>query len=219
MPLSHDEMVHLKGSLYEKMPGDHWQKLANLRTLLAYQVTRPGKALIFMGTEFGQPTEWNHDVSLPWHLLREPDRAAMMAFVARLGHLYRETPALWACDGEPRGFEWIDVSDRQHSVLSYMRRDGDAHAVVLLNLTPTPHPAYRVGVPGPGAYCVALSSDDTQWGGSGYAPRAEVQPDDIPYHGRRYSVSIALPPLSALVLVPVSNEPESRAWPPAPSRR
>ncbi|MDB4879248.1 MAG: 1,4-alpha-glucan-branching enzyme [Gemmatimonadetes bacterium] len=218
MPLSHDEMVHLKGSLYEKMPGDHWQKLANLRALLTYQVTRPGKSLLFMGAELAVPKEWNHDVSLDWHLLEQPDRAAFMAYVARLGHLYQELPAMWGCDAEPRGFEWIDVTDRANSVLSYMRRDGDAHAIVIMNLTPHPHPHYRIGVPGATPYTVALSSDDTQWGGSGYAPLRELVPDDVPYHGRRYSVQLALPPLSALVLVPVPHEPASLAWPQPPAK-
>lgn len=218
MPLSHDEMVHLKGSMYEKMPGDRWQKLANLRALLTYQITRPGKSLLFMGTEIAEPKEWNHDMSLDWHLLGEPDRAAFMEFVARLGHLYQETRAMWACDGEPRGFEWIDVSDRQNSVLSYMRRDGDAHVIVVLNLTPNPHPDYRIGVPEQGQYRVLLSSDDRQWGGSGYAPTSEVMPDDIPYHGRRYSIHLALPPLSAVILAPVSARPVSLAWPKPPVR-
>jgi 1,4-alpha-glucan branching enzyme len=218
MPLSHDEMVHLKGSLYEKMPGDRWQKLANLRALLAYQVTRPGKTLLFMGTELAVPKEWNHDMSLDWHLLEEPDRAAFMEYMARLGHLYQESRPMWAGDGDSHGFEWIDVSDKENSVLSYMRREGNAHVVVVLNLTPKPHPEYRIGVPERGEYTVALSSDDTQWGGSGYSPVTAVTPDDVPYHGRRYSVSLTLPPLSAMVLVPVSNEPTSLAWPKVPEK-
>ena len=123
---------------------------------------------------------------------------------------------MWAADSEPRGFEWIDVSDRANSVLSFMRRDGDQHVVVVLNLTPNPHPHYRIGVPGASSYRVALSSDDVEWGGSGYAPQATVEPDDIPYHGRRHSLQLALPPLSAMVLVPVSDEPESLAWPQPP---
>jgi 1,4-alpha-glucan branching enzyme len=202
MPLSHDEMVHLKGSLYGKMPGDRWQKLANMRALLAYQITRPGKSLLFMGTELANPDEWNHDISLPWHLLEEPDRAAFMDYMARLGALYRELPPLWQSDSDPRGFEWLDVGDRANSVLSYMRRSGDAHAVVVLNLTPNPHPRYRIGVPSQGEYTVALSTDDRRWGGSGYADVATVATDDVPYHGRRYSIELGLPPLSALVLVP-----------------
>jgi 1,4-alpha-glucan branching enzyme len=202
MPLSHDEMVHLKGSLYEKMPGDHWQKLANLRALLTYQVTRPGKSLLFMGTELAMPEEWNHDQSLPWHLLDDPSRAAFMAFVARLGELYKRLPPLWGEDPEPAGFEWVDIADRANSVLSYLRRSGDDHAIVALNLTPVPHEHYRIGVPEWGEYLVALSSDEQRWGGSGFGARDRVRVDDVPWHGRRHSVELTLPPLAALVLVP-----------------
>jgi len=202
MPLSHDEMVHLKGSLYEKMPGDHWQKLANLRALLAYQVTRPGKSLLFMGTELAPPEEWNHDQSLPWHLLDDPSRAAFMAYMARLGEVYKRLPPLWREDPEPEGFEWIDISDRASSVFSYLRRSGEDHAVVVLNLTPVPHEHYRIGVPEWGEYLVALSSDDQRWGGSGYGATERVRVDDVPWHGRRYSVELTLPPLAALVLAP-----------------
>jgi 1,4-alpha-glucan branching enzyme len=202
-------MVHLKGSLFEKMPGDRWQRLANLRTLLAYQVTRPGKSLLFMGSELAPPSEWNHDQSLDWHLLQEPDRAAFMEYVARLGALYREMPAFWQNDAEPRGFEWIDVSDRANSVLSYIRRAADSLALVVLNLTPVAHGRYRIGVPEPGKYVVALSSDDPQWGGSGYSSHEGIMADDIPFHGRRYSLELALPPLAALVLVPARGAPHA----------
>ncbi|HEX6598271.1 MAG TPA: 1,4-alpha-glucan branching protein GlgB [Gemmatimonadaceae bacterium] len=202
MPLSHDEMVHLKGSLYGKMPGDHWQKLANLRALLAYQVARPGKSLLFMGSELAPPDEWNHDQSLPWHLLEDPSRAAFMAYVARLGELYKRLPPLWGEDPEPEGFEWIDIADRANSVFSYLRRSGDDHAVVVMNLTPVPHDHYRIGVPEWGEYLVALSSDDQRWGGSGYGAAERVRVDDVPWHGRRYSVELTLPPLGVMVLVP-----------------
>ncbi len=205
MPLSHDEMVHLKGSLYEKMPGDHWQKLANLRALLAYMVTRPGKSLLFMGSELAQPGEWNHDQSLDWHLGDTPDRAGFMAFVARLGAVYHEHAPLWELDCEPHGFEWIDVSDKANSVLSYLRRSHEGHVVVVMNLTPVPHPSYRIGVPESCAYQCVLSSDGTEWGGSGYGMFDTVSADDIPYHGRRYSVELALPPLGVMVLAPVAS--------------
>ncbi|MEP6990043.1 MAG: 1,4-alpha-glucan branching protein GlgB, partial [bacterium] len=202
MPLSHDEMVHLKGSLYQKMPGDHWQKLANLRALFAYMLTRPGKSLLFMGSEYGAPGEWNHDVSLDWHLSEHGDRAAMMAYMERLGAVYRAHSAFWQLDGEPRGFEWIDVSDRDHSVLSYVRRSNDEHAVVVMNLQPEPHASYRIGVPEAGEYACVLSSDAESWGGSGSGTMGTVTTDDLPYHGRRYSLNLALPPLAVLVLVP-----------------
>jgi 1,4-alpha-glucan branching enzyme len=202
MPLSHDEMVHMKGSLYEKMPGDHWQRLANLRALLAYQITRPGKSLLFMGTELAAPTEWNHDESLPWHLLDDPTRAAFRDYVARMGSLYQQLPPLWRGDVETHGFEWIDVSDKASSVLSYVRWADEEHVVVVLNLTPTPREQYRIGVPEAGEYRIALSTDDQRWGGSGYAAQSSVHPDDVPYHGRRNSVQLTLPPLSVMILVP-----------------
>ena len=205
MPLSHDEMVHLKGSLYQKMPGDHWQKLANLRALFAYMLTRPGKSLLFMGSELAVPGEWNHDVSLDWHLAHEPDRAAFMAFVQQLGRVYREHSAFWQLDCEPRGFEWIDVSDKDHSVLSFVRRSANEHAIVVLNLQPTVHASYRIGVPDWGEYTCVLNSDAREWGGSGYGEFASVHTDDIPYHGRRHSVNLALPPLAALVLMPAAK--------------
>jgi 1,4-alpha-glucan branching enzyme len=209
MPLSHDEMVHLKGSLYEKMPGDRWQKLANLRALFAYMLTRPGKSLLFMGSELAVPNEWNHDQSLDWHLEHEPDRAAFKAYMARLGTIYQQIPALWQLDCETRGFEWIDVGDRANSVLSYLRRGNDGHAIVALNLTPQPHPQYRIGVPESGDYVCVLSSDALRWGGSGYGGAPVIHADDIPYHGRRYSIELALPPLSATLLVPADQAPKA----------
>jgi len=209
MPLSHDEMVHMKGSLYGKMPGDHWQKMANLRALFAYQFTRPGKSLLFMGAEMAPPDEWDHDHSLPWHLLDDPSRAALRDYLTRLAHVYRELPPLWQRDGDYRGFEWIDTGDEQHSVLSYVRWSDHGHAVVLLNLTPTPHTHYRFGVPESGTYVRVLGSDDARWGGSGYSEYERVKTDDVPYHGRRYSVEVSLPPLSATVLVPERVVPAS----------
>jgi 1,4-alpha-glucan branching enzyme len=206
MPLSHDEVVHMKGSLLNKMPGDFWQKRANLRALLAYQFTRPGKKLVFMGTELAPWGEWNHDRGLPWEQAAEPERAAFLAFVRALGALYREHPALWRHDHDPHGFHWIDVGDRDQSVVSYVRRDGDAHAVVVLNLTPVPRERYRVGVPARCGYTVALNSDEARFGGSGYAGLVEgarVEADAVPYHGHAQSAALTLPPLGALVLVPV----------------
>ena len=202
MPLSHDEMVHLKGSLYEKMPGDHWQKLANLRALLAYQITRPGKSLLFMGTELAPPSEWNHDQSLDWHLELDPTRAAFMEFMGALGHLYQRLAPLWQGDADTHGFEWIDVSDREHSVLSYLRRAGDAYAFVVMNLTPMTHAHYRIGVPERCEYTCLFSTDDVRWGGSGWNAVSTVRADDVPFHGRRFSVNLALPSLSVMVFAP-----------------
>jgi 1,4-alpha-glucan branching enzyme len=203
MPLSHDEVVHLKGSLLNKLPGDDWQKIANLRLLLAYMFARPGKKLVFMGTELAPWSEWSHDTSLDWHLLRDdPQRAAFQAFVAQLTSVYREHSPFWREDFSWEGFQWIDVSDRDNSVISFVRRDGDKHAVVILNLTPLPREDYRIGVPGDRRYVKLLSSDDAEWGGSGHASIRHVDPEPSPFHGFPQSVSITLPPLGALLLVP-----------------
>jgi 1,4-alpha-glucan branching enzyme len=199
----------MKGSLYEKMPGDHWQKLANLRALLGYQFTRPGKSLLFMGTELAPPDEWDHDHSLPWHLLEDPSRRAFRDYLSYLAHLYRELPALWHRDGDHRGFEWIDTRDEAHSVLSYVRWTDDQPVVVVLNLTPTPRSSYRIGVPEAGTYVRVLGTDDARWGGSGYPVAERVPVDDVPWHGRRNSIQVALAPLSALVLVPARTLPAS----------
>jgi 1,4-alpha-glucan branching enzyme len=202
MPLSHDEVVHLKKSLLEKMPGDDWQKLANLRSLLAYQYTRPGKSLLFMGTELAQTTEWNHDRSLDWHLANEPRQRGLMQFMKDLGRVYRERAPLWRRDHEPEGFSWIDVADRDNSVVSYVRRDGADHVVVVLNLTPIPRDEYVIGAPAAGSYVQLLSSDDAAYGGSGYHTRERVETDRAPMHGYQQSMRLTLPPLGAIVLAP-----------------
>ncbi len=159
-PLSHDEVVHGKGSLLTKMPGDRWQQLANLRALLSYQMLRPGKSLIFMGTELAQEREWNFDTSLDWHLAEEPAGSGITAFLRALLQVYREHPCLWKGDPDPEGFRWIDCQDEAHSVFSFERRDGADHVVVVMNLTPTPHEDYRVGAPASGRYVEVFSSDD-----------------------------------------------------------
>jgi 1,4-alpha-glucan branching enzyme len=202
MPLSHDEVVHLKRSLLNKMPGDEWQRFANLRVLLAYQYTRPGKKLVFMGTELAPTDEWNHDASLPWHLAHEGLHAGFLAMMQELGRLYHELPPLWRHDHEPEGFAWVDVGDAVNSVLSYVRSDGDRHAVVLLNLTPVPRAHYRIGAPAAGSYALAFSTDDARFGGSGYPARTRVETQPSPFHGFPQSMVIDLPPLAALVLVP-----------------
>jgi 1,4-alpha-glucan branching enzyme len=206
-PLSHDEVVHLKRSMVEKMPGDMWQKLANLRTLIGYSVTRPGKSLFFMGTEIGTSREWNHDASLEWHLLEDPRRRGLMEYVAAVGALYREQPCLWRADHEPSGYRWIDVADKEQSVYSYARFDGRDHAVVVLNLTPVPRPAYRLGAPERTRYRVVLNSDAPQFGGSDYPVDAHADTEAVPYHGFEQSFTISLPPLSMLVLTPESLPP------------
>jgi 1,4-alpha-glucan branching enzyme len=202
MPISHDEIVHGKRSLIDKMPGDLWQKFANLRLLLAYQFTRPGKKLLFMGTELAPWREWSHETSLDWHLASDPERAGLARFLEDLGRLYHESPCLWRRDHEPEGFHWIDCSDRQNSVISYLRRDGDEHMVVVCNLTPVPRDDYRIGVPQRGRYLERLSSDDRRYGGSEFETLRAVETDESPCHGHPQSVRLRLPPLGALILTP-----------------
>lgn len=203
MPLSHDEVVHLKRSLLDKMPGDLWQKLANLRLLLAYMYTRPGKKLLFMGSELAPWSEWNHDGSVDWHLRDDPVHRSFEHFVERLGALYRERPALWRMDHEPAGFQWIDVADERNSVISYVRRGGGEHLVVVLNLTPVPREDYRIGAPAAGSYARLLSSDEPRFGGSGYETLDTVATEDAPFHGYPQSLRLMLPPLGAVVLAPL----------------
>jgi 1,4-alpha-glucan branching enzyme len=201
-PLSHDEVVHGKRSLLEKMPGDEWQKLANLRLLLAYQYTRPGKQLLFMGTELAPYAEWNHDGSLDWHLGEQPARRGFAHFLATLGAFYQSRSCFWRSDPDADGFAWIDCADRDASVVSFQRRDGDAHVVVVLNLTPVPRPGYRVGVPTHAAYALRLDSDAAEFGGSGHPMPATFSPEPVPWHGHPQSIVVRLPPLGALLLEP-----------------
>jgi 1,4-alpha-glucan branching enzyme len=211
MPLSHDEVVHLKKSLVDKMPGDVWRKFANLRLLLAYQWTRPGKKLVFMGTEIAPWGEWNHDRSLDWHLMESAPHAGVTRFMAALGKVYGEQPALWCNDHDPHGFQWVDVADRDNSVVSYVRRDGADHVVAVLNFQPAPRERYRVGVPARGTYRCALSTDAAEFWGSGFPVAERFEAEPVPYHGHAQSVELALPPLSALVLVPVAAAPPPAA--------
>jgi 1,4-alpha-glucan branching enzyme len=202
MPLSHDEVVHGKGSLYSKMPGDAWQRLANLRLLYTYMYTRPGKQLLFMGSELAQEQEWDHSRSLDWHLADDPGRRGLRQFFEDLGALYRETPPLWRGDPHPEGFAWIDCNDRENSVLVYERRADGKHVIVVLNLTPVPRHWYRIGVPARTAYRQLFSSDDRRYGGSDVETPAVVEAEPTPFHGFSQSVVLRLPPLGALVLAP-----------------
>jgi 1,4-alpha-glucan branching enzyme len=204
-PLSHDEVVHGKGTLLAKMPGDLWQRFANLRALLAYQYTRPGKPLLFMGAELGSLREWNHDSSLDWHLANEPLNAGLVRFLADLGRLYRERPEFWREDPDFSGFQWLDADDRAHSVYAYLRRDGGRSVVVLLNLTPVPRPGYQAGAPAEGRWSLLLSSDAPQYGGSGYGLVEDVRTELTPWQHQPASFRIDLPPLGAVVL---AHEPD-----------
>ena len=206
LPLSHDEVVHGKGSLLSKMPGDDWQKFANLRAYYGYMWGHPGKKLLFMGQEFAQPTEWNHEAELPWTLLEDKRHAGIHRLVRDLNLLYRKTPALHRLDCEARGFEWLVAQDADQSVFAWLRRDGSgAQVLVVCNLTPVPRPDYRIGVPDGGAKWVELlNTDSAHYGGSnvgnGSSPLAAKS---IPAHGHKYSLNVSLPPLATLFLAPV----------------
>ena len=200
--ISHDEVVHGKGSLIEKMPGDLWQKLANLRLLLAYQMTRPGKSLLFMGTELAQHREWNHDGSLDWHLADEPSRVGLRRYLHDLARVYRDTPCLWRSDPDPEGFAWVDCNDRENSIISYERRSGASRIVVVLNFTPVPRADYRIGAPAPGRWVERLSSNDPAYGGSEWPTPAALETEPTPLHSRSQSLRLRLPPLGALLLAP-----------------
>jgi len=202
MPLSHDEVVHGKGSLLQKMAGDRWQKFANLRVLFGYQFTRPGKSLLFMGAELAPDREWSHEQSLDWHLADDPVRAGLQSYLKALAEITRARSCFWASDEQPDSFRWIDCSDADNSVVSYLRRDSDRHVVVVLNLTPVPREGYRIGMPTAGSYRMLLSSDESRFGGSGYATEGLARTEKIPYHGFDQSVRLALPPLAMLVLEP-----------------
>ncbi|GBD30083.1 1,4-alpha-glucan branching enzyme GlgB [bacterium HR32] len=201
LPLSHDEMVHGKGSLWAKMAGDAWQKFAHLRLLLGYQYAQPGKKLLFMGGEFGQRREWDHDGSLDWHLLEDASHGGVHRWVRDLNRLYRAEPALHQLDCEPEGFEWIHADDREASVLSFVRRDRSGRWVaVVCNFTPVPRTGYRIGLPKPGRWVEVLNSDAREYGGSGWGNFGGVRADEHPCHGRPYSVELVLPPLGILFL-------------------
>jgi 1,4-alpha-glucan branching enzyme len=204
-PLSHDEVVHGKGTLLAKMPGDRWQKFANLRALLAYQYTRPGKPLLFMGAELGSEREWNHDSSLDWHLAGQELNAGLLRFLADLGRLYRERSELWREDPDYSGFQWLDADDRDHSIYAYLRRDRGRSVIVLLNLTPMPRPGYRAGAPEAGRWSLLLSSDATEYGGGGYGLVGEVSAGPTPWQRQPASLLVDLPPLGAVVL---AHEPD-----------
>lgn len=204
LPLSHDEVVHGKGTLLNKMFGDDWQQFAQLRLLYAYQWTYPGHKLLFMGQEFAQRREWNHDRALDWELLQAPAHAGVARLVSDLNGAYRNQPALHARDFQPDGFEWIDCHDNQQSVLSFLRKDGDRHVVVLLNFTPVPRYGYRVGVPHGGAYRELINTDAGLYGGSNIGNHGTVQADPTPWMLHPHSICITLPPLAALILEPIA---------------
>ena len=202
LPLSHDEVVHGKGSLLGKMSGDIWQKRANLRALLGYMWMHPGKKLLFMGAEIGQWDEWDHEGSVDWHLLDYPEHEGIQRWVQDLNRFYRATPAAHEIDFDGAGFQWIDCNDVQASVISFLRRDRDgrANVVVVANLTPVPREGYRIGVPYDGFWKEALNSDAAEYGGSGMGNMGGLEAEPEPVHGFEQSLALTLPPLSIVVL-------------------
>jgi 1,4-alpha-glucan branching enzyme len=204
LPISHDEVVHGKGSLLSKMPGDRWRRFANLRTYLAFMFTHPGKKLLFMGCEFGQEAEWNHNASLDWHLLADPLHAGTQRLVRDLNAMYRQVTALHECDYGPSGFEWIDCTDWEKSIICFLRRGRaiDDVAVVVCNFTPEVRHGYRVGVPKGGLYLERLNTDSDIYGGSNAGNAGAVMAAATPCHGRPFSLVLTLPPLATLVFIP-----------------
>jgi 1,4-alpha-glucan branching enzyme len=202
LPLSHDEVVYGKASLLSKMPGDDWQKFANLRLLLGYMYAQPGKKLLFMGGEFGQRREWAHDESLEWNLLAYAPHQGLQKWVTELNRLYRNEPALNEVDFEPAGFEWIDCNDSQSSALSFIRRGRSTGDIILIvcNFTPVPRYNYKVGAPRGGFWQEILNSDAEEYGGSGHGNLGGVEAAPIPVHGRPFSLTLTLPPLAAVYL-------------------
>jgi 1,4-alpha-glucan branching enzyme len=201
LPLSHDEVVYGKGSLAGKMPGDEWQKLANLRLLYGYMYMQPGKKLLFMGGELAQWHEWNHDTSLDWHLLDEPNHVGVQRWLRDLNTLYRGEPALHELDCDPAGTVWIDCSDEQQSTLSFLRKgkNTDDLIVIACNFTPVPRQNYRIGVPAGGQWQEILNSDAPLYGGSGQGNMGGVEASPVPWHGHMHSVQVVLPPLGIVL--------------------
>lgn len=213
LPLSHDEVVHGKGSLLHKMPGDRWQQFANLRLLFGYMYGLPGKKLLFMGDEWAQPEEWDHDRQLRWDLLAVEDHRRVQHWVTDLNRLHRDEPALHELDTEPAGFEWVDATDAAASVLSFLRlprrgeggeptTPGGREILVVCNFTPVPREGYRVGVPRPGRWLELANSDADVYGGSGVGNAGGLDAEEVPWHGRPASLPLTLPPLAAIFLAP-----------------
>jgi 1,4-alpha-glucan branching enzyme len=202
LPFSHDEVVHGKRAMLDKMPGDLWQKHANLRTLYGYMYGHPGKKLMFMGSEFGQWHEWNHGVSLDWHLLEDPGHAGLQRWVRDVNAAYQREPSLHQVDFDPAGFAWIDCHDNENSIVSFVRRakSPDDFTVMVANFTPMPRPAYRIGVPAGGWYREILNSDAAVYGGSNMGNGGGAEAKPVPSHGYEHSIDLVVPPLGFLLL-------------------
>ena len=205
LPLSHDEVVHGKRSLLGRMPGDDWQRFANLRVLLGYEWMFPGKKLLFMGGEIGQSSEWNANAQVEWSLLEAgPYHKGLQQFVKDLNQLYLAEPGLWQADYDQGGFVWIDASDNQQSVMSFIRQEPErtSEVVVILNLTPMPRLKYRIGMPRPGKWLEVLNSDAAVYGGSNVGNLGGVVAEDQDCHNQSYSAEFTLPPLSIIAFKP-----------------
>jgi 1,4-alpha-glucan branching enzyme len=204
LPLSHDEVVHGKGSLLSKMPGDRWQKLANLRSLYAFMWAHPGKNLLFMGCEFAQEAEWNAEQSLDWHLLEDPAHDGVRRLVSDLNRSYRDERALWEIDFEPEGFWWLEPNDAENNVVAFGRasKNGREHAVCVANLSPVPREGYRMGLPRAGHWREAVNTDSEYYGGSGVGNYGGVDAEPVPWHGQPFSAELTLPPLGVVWMVP-----------------
>jgi 1,4-alpha-glucan branching enzyme len=203
LPLSHDEVVHGKGSLIGKMSGDEWQQFANLRLLYGYMWTHPGKQLLFMGGEFAQRREWAHDEGLEWHVLQYPYHAGAQRWVEDLNRLYRSEPALHELDFDAAGFQWIDSHDSEASVISFLRKARDGSPLlVVANFTPLPRERYLVGVPRAGHWRECMNSDATLYGGSGVGNQGGVDSVPVSVHGRYHALNLTLPPLGLLMFEP-----------------
>jgi 1,4-alpha-glucan branching enzyme len=215
LPLSHDEVVHGKGSLLSKMPGDPWQQRANLRALYAYMWAHPGKQLLFMGGELAQPDEWSESRSLDWHLLEAPEHAGVQDLVRTLNRLYRDEPALWEVDFSHEGFQWLEPNDAGANVLAFARWSKDSRRVVVCvaNLSPVPRPGYRIGMPRAGEWREALNTDSTHYGGSNVGNLGAITAEEKPWHDQPYSAEVTLPPLGVIWLVPAESTARKRRSP------
>ena len=202
LPFSHDEVVHGKGAMLDKMAGDAWQKLATLRTLYGFMLGHPGKKLLFMGSEFGQWREWNHDRSLDWHLLDQPAHAGMQRLVRDLNLIYRDEPALWERDFDASGFAWIEANDAASNTLAFARFGGERALVCVENLSPVPRPGYRVGVPRGGTWSEVLNTDAEVYGGSGLVNPVPLAAEKREWSAQPWSVELTLPPLAVVWLTP-----------------
>ena len=209
LPMSHEEVSIGRGSILRKMPGDRWQRFANLRTYYALLFAHPGKKLMFMGTEFAQEREWNSDISLDWHMLGDPLHLGVQRLVRDLNVLYRSTPALYGQDCEPEGFEWIDCNDSDQSIVSFLRKakDGSGSVAVVFNFTPVIRPHYRLGVPSGGFWQERLNTDAERYGGANVGNAGGLEASHEPMHGRPFSLTLMLPPFAAVMLEHVGARP------------